>query len=136
MRPLHRPLLRGGPCGGSGHQEHQEGGGDLRELRPHLLPQRQGGQAAAAGEAVLVQVRMRGLHRELAHHARHDPGCAQLQVIVTIPPSVPHCLYYPGARCQSAASPPPSTPAATCRPCAAAAGRTSTCSRSVIILLQ
>ena len=57
-----------------------EGRGDLRELRPDLLPLCEGRPSEPFGEAVLVQVPVRRLPGELAPHARDDPGCAQLQV--------------------------------------------------------
>ena len=57
-----------------------EGRGDLRELRPNLLPLCEGRPTEPFGEAVLVQVPVRRLPGELAPHARDDPGCAQLQV--------------------------------------------------------
>ena len=44
VRPLHRQVLRGGLCRGPGHQEHQEGRGDLWKLWTHLLPFWQGRQ--------------------------------------------------------------------------------------------
>ena len=40
---------------------------------------------------------MRGLHRELAHHARDDPGCAELQVN---PRATCPVLTVPVCRCQ------------------------------------
>ena len=57
-----------------------EGRGDLRELRPNLLPLSEGRPTEPFGEAVLVQVPVHHLPGELAPHARDDPGCAQLQV--------------------------------------------------------